>query len=401
MEAFVSVPRLHFMIQRIASVLIILGVVAIGYFLAGSENHGRESAFAWVAGAAFGFILQRSRFCFFCNLRDFWERKKPAGALALVLSLAVGLVGYQIVTGAWIVDPAAGHLPPKAHISPVGWNLLIGGFLFGLGMAISGSCISAHLYRLGEGSLVCLFALVGLVPGFLIGFLAWNPLYLALVSGRKAIWLPAFGGFFAALVVQFIVLGALAFLIWKFSSNPETSTAAAPRTLGEIGRAVFVDRWPAWVGGLGVGLISVAMILRLEPLGVTSEFFRLSRSLGDAIGLLPERLEGLDTIRGCSLRSSVGIFSRGALFVFALILASAASALFAGDFSPSWPRPLEIGAALVGGILLGVGAMWSFGCTVGTLLSGIHASALSGWVFLPGLLGGLLAGLPIRRRLVP
>jgi uncharacterized membrane protein YedE/YeeE len=390
-----------FMVQKILSVLLFLVLGAVGYGLAASEDFGREAAFAWIAGGAFGFVLQRSRFCFFCNLRDFVERRIPGGALALLLALAVGLVGYQVVTGAWIVDPTAGHLPPKAHISPVGWNLIAGGFLFGLGMAVSGSCISAHLYRLGEGAVVCGFALLGLIPGFVLGFLAWNPLYLAVVSGRKAVWLPAYGGFFGSLLVQLLLLGTAAALVWRYSRSAEPQPPAHRRTLREIGRAVFVERWPAWVGGLAVGLISVAMILRLEPLGVTSEFFRLSRTLGDAAGILPERFEGLDVIRGCSLRQADGFFSRGVLFILALVLASLASALAAGQFTPSWPRPVEIIAALGGGVLLGLGAMWSFGCTVGTLLSGIHASALSGWVFLPALLAGLLAGLPIRRKIAP
>ena len=386
------------MMGRIFSVLLFLFLAAAGYALAASARFGREAAFAWTRGAAFGVVLQRSRVCFFCHLRDFWERKVASGALALVLALAVGLLGYHVVTGAWIVDPTAGHLPPRAHISPVGWNLLAGGFLFGLGMAVSGSCISAHLYRLGEGSMVCGLALVGLIPGFLLGFLAWNPLYLALVSGRKAVWLPAYGGFLTALLAQFLVLGIVAALLWRFAKRGESERSAGPATWSELGRVVFVDRWPAWVGGVAVGLISTAMILRLEPLGVTSEFFRLSRTLGDAAGILPERLEGLDTIRGCSLRQAEGFFSRGVWFLFAMVLASLASALASGHFAVDWPRPLEGVAALAGGVLLGWGAMWSFGCTLGTLLSGVHASALSGWVFLPGLLGGLLAGLPIRRK---
>jgi hypothetical protein len=41
--------------------------------------------------------------------------------------------------------------------------------------------------------------------------------------------------------------------------------------------------------------------------------------------------------------------------------------------------------------------MTALGCTVGVLLSGIHAGALSGWVFLVAALAGVLAGLPLRR----
>jgi uncharacterized protein len=60
---------------------------------------------------------------------------------------------------------------------------------------MSGSCISAHFYRLGEGSLVCFFALIGGILGFLAGFLTWNPLYLGLVSAKPVVWLPGKFGF--------------------------------------------------------------------------------------------------------------------------------------------------------------------------------------------------------------
>ena len=58
------------------------------------------------------------------------------------------------------------------------------------GMAISGSCISAHLYRLGEGSPTAPFALAGTAVGFAAGFWSWNPLYLATVSAAPVVWLP-------------------------------------------------------------------------------------------------------------------------------------------------------------------------------------------------------------------
>jgi uncharacterized protein len=203
-----STPRFR-PVVRATGGLIVLGIIVSAYGI--HATMGREAAFSWIAGAVFGWVLQRTRFCFLCNFRDFLERREPRGVLAILLALGVGLIGYHVVTGAWIVDPFAGHLPPKAHITPVGWNLVLGGLAFGLGMGVSGSCISAHFYRLGEGSLVCIFALIGSILGFLAGFLTWNPLYLALVSAKPVVWLPAKFGFGGALLLQ---LAALGFLVW-------------------------------------------------------------------------------------------------------------------------------------------------------------------------------------------
>ncbi len=383
---------------RVAAAVLWTVVLAAAWFL--SRQLGRDAAFAWTAGAIFGFVLQRSRFCFFCNLRDCFERREGGGVLAILVALAAGIAGCHVVTGAWIVDPFAGHLPPKAHIAPVGWNLLLGGLVFGFGTALSGSCISAHLYRLGEGTFAGLLALAGVVLGFLAGFASWNPFYLATVSGRPAVWLPASLGFSGALAVQLLVLGVLAFAVWKRTPGNGGEPASREKSLSALAHAVFVRRWPGWVGGVLVGVLSAVVLLRLDPLGVTSEFSRLARWIGDGLGLLPERLEGLDVIRGCSSRAAEGWLSRGGLFLIAMVAASLASALGAGEFSWEWPRPLAGVAALAGGVLLGLGAAWSFGCTIGTLLSGIHASALSGWVFAPALVLGILAGLPLRRWIV-
>ena len=223
--------------------MIVAAVVLAGYGIFAAM--GREAAFSWIAGGVFGWVLQRTRFCFLCIFRDFIERREPAGALAILLALAVGLIGYHVVTGAWIVDAFAGHLPPKAHIAPVGWNLVLGGLAFGAGMGVSGSCISAHLYRLGEGSFVCLFALIGGILGFLVGFLTWNPIYLALVSGQPVIWLPATFGFGGSLLLQLGVLGLLFWAVSKLARHAPAPTDAGESMVeeGSFQAMARVGRW--------------------------------------------------------------------------------------------------------------------------------------------------------------
>lgn len=390
------------MVRLSIGLLAWLVVFGVGWGLVQVESFGRAAAFSWVSGACFGFILQRSRFCFFCNIRDFVEKREAGGALALLMALAVGIVGYHVVTGAWIVDPSAGHLPPKAHIGPVGWHLVAGGFLFGLGTALSGSCISAHFYRLGEGALGCLLALGGAGLGFIAGSALWNPLYLNFIVGRPAHWLPAWVGFSGSLLLELGVIAIASILIWKFAkaSSHGNVPQSDERRLRTLWDRVFVKRWPGWVGGLAVGLLSAVVLLRAEPLGVTSELSRLSRLAGEAVGVVPERLEGIDRMRGCASRPQDGILTAGALFVMGIVAASFASAWTSGEFEWEVPTLRAATGGLAGGFLLGLGAMWSLGCTVGTLLSGIHASAVSGWIFLAAFLPGLLAGLPARRWLM-
>ena len=127
----------------------------------------------WV-GIFFGIVLQRSRFCFYCLSRDFIERKDIKGLLGILVSLIIGTIGYHFIFGAFLIDPVYPNLPPNAHISPVSLVLVLGSFSFGFGMSIAGSCISAQLYRLGEGLLSALATLFGVVIGFIIAFQVWN-----------------------------------------------------------------------------------------------------------------------------------------------------------------------------------------------------------------------------------
>jgi len=373
---------------------LVFGVLAL--FDAGAE--GRVLGLSLALGAVFGVVLQRSRFCFFCNTRDLVENGDPRGVLAILLALAVGVAGYTLVVGAWLPVPLPERLPPDAHIGPVSSILAVAAFVFGLGMAISGSCISAHLYRLGEGSPTSPFALLGTLLGFAAGFLTWNRLYLSVISEAPVVWLPHHLGYAGTLGVSLLALGLLALLALRLA-RPQPPAPATSLDIPGAAQALFRRRWPALVGGAAVGVISAASYLRVGPLGVTAELGSIARSTANGYGLLPETLYGLDGFRGCATAVKQTLLSKNGVFVLGLVAASFASALVSGDFAPRRPKVADVASGLVGGLLMGWGAMTALGCTVGVLLSGIHAGALSGWVFLLAAAVGMILGLPLRRRL--
>lgn len=374
--------------------LIGAGLLVAALQLSGDPG-GSRLALSLTFGALFGFVLQRSRFCFFCLWRDLIDRRDPRGALGILAALAAGAVGYSVVLGAWLPDPSGMRLPPDAHIGPVGPVLALAGAAFGAGMAVSGSCIGAHLYRLGEGSPTAPFALVGTALGFVLGFLTWNTLYLASISEAPVIWLPRHLGYAGSLLLTLAVLAALAvpLLRWLPPSDASPSERVAPL------RAVFVDRWPTWLGGLAVGALGTLAYLRVGPLGVTAEIGGRARQAAAGLDLLPTRLEGLDGFRGCATAIRDAILTPNGLFIAGLVAASFAAALAAGEFRPALPKRGQIGRGLVGGVLLGWGAMTGLGCSVGTLLSGIMAGAASGWLFGVAMFAGLTATLLAGRRL--
>ncbi|HEY9247624.1 MAG TPA: YeeE/YedE thiosulfate transporter family protein, partial [Rariglobus sp.] len=121
--------------SRSLALLLALGLILASFHLHASEGYGRAASWALLSGAAFGFLLQRSRFCFYCGIREFIEERDAGPVLGLLAALAAGTVGYLVVFGAWVPFPGAGHLPPRAHLGPAGGHLILGGFAFGAGMA--------------------------------------------------------------------------------------------------------------------------------------------------------------------------------------------------------------------------------------------------------------------------
>ncbi len=451
-----------------AAAVVFLMIVTAYFYLSAGDRFAGQSAFVFLSGIAFGVLLQRSRFCFFCILRDLFEDGNGRPAVGLLTALVAGGVGYLVLFGNWIPEPSGGYLPQDAHIGPVGWHLAAGGLLFGWGMALSGSCISAHLYRLGEGYSVAPIALAGTAVGFILGFISWNRLYVWTISEAPVVWLPDLGGYAPWAVIQTGLL--LAIILWLLlhysrpgsaavdstestvrseTSQPlpvssgcepanagSTSIAAseanvsdtAPSdyagtadpgcgeavasddqggyyesmdpargyTFARLWKLVFVSRWPTWVGGIGVGILSFLYYLRVEPLGVTAEIGRRSRDLGNHLDIIPTRLEGLDGFAGCSTATSPDLLTSNGIFIIALVAGSLFTGVLSGRFQLSSLTVTKALKGFSGGVLLGFGAMISLGCTVGTTLSGIAAFALSGWVFTAAMVVGVWTGIRLK-----
>jgi len=404
-----------------AALLALVGAAA--WRLAPLPDGGRDLSLSLLLGAAFGIVLQRSRFCFYCIARDAIERRDPRGAYAVLVALAVGTLGYHAVFGAFLPVPGSERLPPGAHIGPVSLALVAGAFVFGVGMRISGSCISAHFYRLGEGALASPFALLGAGVGFVLGFASWNTLYLSMIQQAPVVWLPHHLGYGGTVLLQGAALGLLALGLNRLGRRGREPASRVPLGArdatgqGPDGarvdplardvsppvatdpppwRALLQDRWSPVVGGLLVAFIGAIAYLRIAPLGVTAELGSVARTAASAAGMLPSRLEGLDTFAGCATAVKNALLSNNGAFVLALVAGAWAAALAANAFRPRLPTGREIVRNFTGGVLMGWGGMTALGCTVGTLLSGVMAGAASGWIFGVACVAGIWVALKLR-----
>jgi hypothetical protein len=414
------------------ALVVCIGLVGVAYLLHDAAGYGAKASFSLLIGAALGVTFARGRFCFFCILRDWIEKRDSTGMFAILAALAVGGIGYAVVFGAFLPNAFSGRLPPDAHIGPVSWVLLVAGLAFGVGMSLSGACISGHLYRLGEGYSRAPFALVGAAVGFGLGFFTWQSVYLGAIRSAPVAWLPATFGYGGALALHLAVLVIFGIILLRYlPSSKNLSTNLTPHeshttgsltplrarrgdggevnlgnstsdtdeserlTLASLASTVFRQRWNPLVTGAIVGLLGMVAYLRVEPLGVTSQLGSLSRTALDNAGLLADRLNGLDTFAGCATQVVQTITENGWL-IGGLVLGSFAVSLLANRFQISALTFKSALTALGGGVLMGWGSMLALGCTVGTLLSGISAFALSGWVFAAAVIIGVWASLRLK-----
>ena len=368
--------------RRVALVaLAVVGFVLGAYALTQGELPDPARPVSLLLGAALGFTFERGRFCFFCLYRDAFERRITRPLLSVVTALAVGAIGYALLFGLYLPNPKGEGLPPAAHISPVSLPLVAGACAFGLGMVLSGACISGHLYRIGQGYLRAIPALVGALVGFGLGFFSWNTLYLEQVSESPVWWLPRWLGYAGSLMLLLVLLGLVAWALLRVDRSEPVAPHSVVTSPSRLFDVLLSRRWSPVATGAVVGAIGIAAYLRSTPLGVTSQLSTISRSYLDSREMLPEVLHGIDMMRGCVAIVTSTITNNGWL-VIGFVISAAVAALATGNFKVQRPTVGNSVTAFVGGVLLGWGALTALGCTVGVLLSGTQAFALSGVVFL-------------------
>lgn len=144
-----------------------------------------------------------------------------------------------------------------------------------------------------------------------------------------------------------------------------------------------------------LGLVnSIYSIIMNRPLGITSLFYVLGRTIQELLKKPGDRLSVLQ-----QLSYEYPYFLSISLFSLGVIGGSLFSALLLREFRVQ--RHLSISRfflALLGGILMGYGAYIARGCNIGAMVGGIASFSLHGWVFALFLsIGVLVAGLILKR----
>jgi uncharacterized membrane protein YedE/YeeE len=102
-------------------------------------------------GVSYGMMLQYGRFCFASASRDLFA----AGVPRMAVGILIALVFFSLIQAILMVMDMS-----TFHPAPFGIHMLIAGSIFGVGMVLAGGCASGSLYKVGEGNMTALVAVI-------------------------------------------------------------------------------------------------------------------------------------------------------------------------------------------------------------------------------------------------
>jgi uncharacterized membrane protein YedE/YeeE len=116
-----------------------------------------------LVGLVFGFALSRGRATDYDAIVDMFLLRDLHLALLMASAIAVAALGSFLIrrTRARAFDGAAIQLEPK----PLHRGVWVGGLLFGFGWGLTGTCPGTGIAQIGEGKLIALFTVAGMLVG--------------------------------------------------------------------------------------------------------------------------------------------------------------------------------------------------------------------------------------------
>lgn len=198
--------------NQIPYAVALLVVLIIGAILL--QMRGNGTGWFFVTGLVFGYILQRSRFCFTAAMRDPYLTGGTLVTRAVLAAFAITTIGFSAIKYGYFT--AGLPMPGMSYVVPVSFATIIGAFMFGIGMVIAGGCASGTLMRVGEGFFMQILSLLFFVIGSLWGAHDFGWWKENVINKGKAIFLPDVFGWVGAVVIQLAVIWLLYMVAEKY-----------------------------------------------------------------------------------------------------------------------------------------------------------------------------------------
>jgi uncharacterized protein len=356
---------LLFLGLALASTAILIALVLL--------DHQPASAALLIGGFGLGIAFLKAEFSYTASWRRFLTRGEAGGLLGGLIVIAVCALAVVPVAA---LSPRYG-----GAIAPLGPSLVIGAFVFGIGMQLANGCGSGTLYTVGGGSGRMLIALLFFVVGSVFGSLSL-PAFLSLGGVDPVLasdYLGAWGGL-AATLVSIAIAAALIIAVAKRRG------------------ANFMPSRNYLIGGVVIGLLCVGVFFAGgHPWSVTFGYTVWGAKAATALGFdLSQSAFWQWPGPKHALAESV-LSDTSSLTDFGMLFGAMAAAAATKPFATApWPPVKSLLAAGVGGLLMGWGARLGFGCNIGAFVGGVASGSLHGWIWFLAALPGCLIGIRLR-----
>ena len=141
----------------------------------------------------------------------------------------------------------------------------------------------------------------------------------------------------------------------------------------------FAHSWHMWIGSIVLAMLSICLFMIASPWGSSGGLLNWGQNFYSGLGL---SLENSAPIAGI-------LEYRYAILSILVIFGALASALLGKEFAIRIAPGGELAKGFVGGILMGIGCIIGFGCTIGNFFSGWAALSAGAIIFVIGLVIGV------------
>ena len=320
-----------------------------------------------IFGFLFGYFLLNARLNRFDTIGGMAMLEDFTVAKAIMIALGVGTLLVSVVIS---LGAASFYVKPLVPVAQV-----IGGLIFGAGMAILGYCPGTLLISLGEGSLDALAGIIGGIAGGVTFYLAAPFLSPVMVVNLGKLSLHSITGGFN--IPYFLIVTLLSVsLLWGAFFLHRTEN-------GKNRKWLF--------SGAGLAVLNGLMFMNITtatPMGASSLF---PWAGGIAFGL-----QNSDWVDSLKSSASWQIFFLGGAFLAGLVFSILRKEFRFKVIHARWEKYKGSSVlkrllyAFAGGFLLIFGARMAGGCTSGHVITGGMQIALSSYLFAMFTFGGLL-----------
>ncbi|GHJ33538.1 membrane protein [Streptomyces hygroscopicus subsp. sporocinereus] len=373
--------------------LVVSGLLGAGLTAYVWAAHGAKPGVLLLLGLALGVALFHSRFGFTSAWRQLVAVGNGTGlrAHALLLGTTATLFALLIGTKTGLFGSV-----PAPSAGPLGLGLLIGSFVFAVGMQLGGACASGTLFAVGSGQTSILLTLGGFIAGATLA--AWQFDLWKDLPALEPVVMADHIGWFGSWAVTVLALAAIVLVSRRVQArrNPPP-IGPVPSARGAAAR-VLRGSWPLAVGALALAVLGAGVLLVSGGAwGVTSAFSLWGAELVRALGGHPESWSWWQQPGNKEMLAGPVLADKTSLTDIGIMIGAAVAAALGGTWTLHRGVPWRTAtAAVLGGALMGIGARLAGGCNIGAYLAGIASGSLHGWIWGASALLGTWAGLRLR-----